>query len=83
VEDLVFTIGPGTVTGYWVRTWRANDDERVSPPRSESRNQTNLGPCCRIEHHSTNAASVRSFGERETVQVTIPEALGEDARRAA
>jgi hypothetical protein len=44
VEDLGFTIGPGTVTGYWVRTWRANDDERGSPPKSESRNQTNLGP---------------------------------------
>jgi hypothetical protein len=44
-----------------------------SSPRSESRNQTSRR--CRIEHHSTNAASVRSFGERETVKVTIPEVV--------
>jgi hypothetical protein len=37
---------------------------------------------CRIEHRSTNAASVRSFGERETVKVTIPEALGDEHGRS-
>jgi hypothetical protein len=72
VEDFSFTIRPGTVTGFVVRTWRADDDERGLPRGRNRGTQTNLGASFRIEHHSTNAASVRSFGERGTVKVTIP-----------
>jgi hypothetical protein len=67
VEDLSFTIRPGNVTGFLGPDVAGKRRRTGSSPRRSRGTRPTWARRCR-----------RSFGERETVKVTIPEALGEE-----